>query len=338
VHLTLSSLLRWPCGHPDLAPYRGFEQPESKAGPVTATFLGTTSVLFQDDETAILSDGFFTRPGLIRVLFGSIFSCIAPDRNRVKRMLETLEVEKIAAVFCGHSHYDHALDAPLIAQITGAKLVGSESTLNVGRGFGLTGAQMLAIRDGETVPFDRFRLTFIQSCHSRGDRFPGCIDKPLKPPARVGSWKTGTTWSVLIEHEGRRVLLHGSANFKPGALRAALRDRPADAVYLGIGTLGKQDDAFVDDYWNEVVRASCARRVIPVHWDDFFRGLDEDLRPMRHAMDAFPDAMARILSHAATDGIEVLLPILGRPTDPFAGLPRQSAPSDGARGVSRNIR
>ena len=49
------------------------------------------------------------------------------------------------AVLCGHSHYDHLLDAPLVARATGAKLVGSRTTCAFGRAAGLTESQLVEI-------------------------------------------------------------------------------------------------------------------------------------------------------------------------------------------------
>jgi L-ascorbate metabolism protein UlaG (beta-lactamase superfamily) len=164
--------------------------------------------------------------------------------------------------------------------------------------------------------FGPFELTFVESVHSPGDLHPGTIDAPLVPPARSGAWKTGTTYSVLIRHEGGTTLVHGSANFIPGALRG----HRADVVYLGIGTLGRRDDRFADAYWDEVVRATGARRVILVHWDDFFQPLDRPLRPMPRIVDRFAAGMRHVLRRADADGVEVLLPVAWQPTDPFDGL------------------
>jgi L-ascorbate metabolism protein UlaG (beta-lactamase superfamily) len=299
-------------GSPSLEPFRGYEQQPSTAGDVTARFLGTTSVLFQDAATAIMSDGFVTRPGLARVVFGRI----GPDRERIQDAAKRLEVDSIAAVFTGHSHYDHALDAPTLAQLTGAVLLGSQSTFNIGLGAGLPESAMHVVRDGETMRFGRFELTFLESEHSRPDVHPGTVKAPLVPPARSGEWKNGGTYSVLIRHEHRTILMHGSSNFKA----SALRDHRADVVYLGIGGLGKKPDAFVDAYWDEVVGATRARRVILVHWDNFFHSLDEPLRPMPNVMGSFSGAMQHVLRRAAAHHVEVLLPVPWQRTDPFAGL------------------
>jgi L-ascorbate metabolism protein UlaG (beta-lactamase superfamily) len=304
---------RFPLRHPDLAPFRRYEQCPTAGGAVTAQFFGTASILFRDSTTAVLSEGFVTRPGVVRVLLGRV----APDTARVAGAVRQLGIDSIAAVFTGHSHYDHAMDSPEFARRTGAVLLGSPSTLNIGRGAALPPDQLRAVRDGESLRFGQFTLTFIESRHSPDDRFPGTVDEPLRPPARAGRYRTGATWSVLIEHDGRTMLVHGSANYRAGALRG----RRADVVYLGIATLGKQPDDFVRAYWNEVVRETGAKRVILVHWDDFFRSLDKPLRPLPYAADDFPATMRRLLRLAGND-VEVLLPRLWQSSDPFAPCPR----------------
>jgi L-ascorbate metabolism protein UlaG (beta-lactamase superfamily) len=312
VPLSTARNRRNPFGHPSLEPFRRYEQHPSANGPVTVRFMGVTSLLFQDGETNILSDGFVTRPGLPRIALGRI----APDRERIDDVISTLGVSTIAAVFCGHSHYDHALDAPVFAERTGAVLLGSPDTANVGRGYGLDESKLQVVQENEPIPFGKFELTFVTSRHSPGDRVPGEVMKPVTPPARQSAWKTGITYSVLIRHEHRRILVHGSAGFVPGALR----DHPADVIYLGVGGLGKESPDYIKTYWEEVVVATKARRVILVHWDNFFRGLDKPLQPMLYAADDLHHSMTHILRLGEANGVEVLLPILWEPTDPFAGM------------------
>lgn len=298
--------------HRDLATATCQQIPPTAKPGLTVRFLGTTSLLLQDGDFTILSDGFVSRPGLLRVLLRKI----EPDEERVRSVLECLNVSEIDAVFTNHSHYDHAMDAPVFARMTGAQLIGSKSTVNVGRGQGLPEHRMGTVQDGDTVRIGNFLLTFIESTHSPNDREPGTIDRPLVPPARKSAWKTGTVWSVLILHRGSNILIHGSAGFKRGALKG----RSADVVYLGIAELAKQSEAAVDDYWNEVVRATGARRVFLVHWDDFFRSINEPLQPLPRAAGSFSKAVARVRQRALRDGVEVLIPSLWTPVDPLAGL------------------
>jgi L-ascorbate metabolism protein UlaG (beta-lactamase superfamily) len=304
---------RWPLARADLRPFKPYEQRPSTSGGVRAYFLGTSSILFRDSATAILGDGFVTRPGLMKI----VFSRIAPDTARVRRTLKRLGVDSIAAIYAAHTHYDHVMDAPEFARATGGVLLGSPSTMNVGRGVGLPERQMRVVRGGETLRFGKFSLTFIESRHTPGNRSPGIVDAPLVPPARQKAYKSDTTWAVLIEHDRRTILVHPSTNFVPGEMRG----RHADVVYLGIARLSKETDAFVDSLWNEVVRTTRAKRVILVHWDDFFRSLDEPLRPMPFFADDIAKSIQHITRRAARDSVEVLLPVPWQPTDPFAGLP-----------------
>ncbi|MFE0514718.1 MBL fold metallo-hydrolase [Streptomyces sp. NPDC058964] len=305
--------MRMPVGRPSLRSFLPYEQPAAVPHDgLVAHFLGTSSVLFSDGETSLLTDGFVTRPGLLRVAVGRI----APDRSLVRAAVDRLRVRNLAAVVCAHSHYDHALDAPVWVLETGAELVGSQSTANIGRGMGVPESSLRVVADGNTVSYGRFDLTFVDSVHSPGDHCPGTVDGPLVPPARARAWKTGTAYSVLVAHPAGRVLLHASANFRPGALRGW----HADVVYLGIGSLGKQPPEFLRAYWDEVVVATGARRVVLVHWDDFFVGLHRPLRPLPYFMDDLEVTMRRLLPLADRDGVDVAMPVTWQPSAPLAGL------------------
>jgi L-ascorbate metabolism protein UlaG (beta-lactamase superfamily) len=47
-----------------------------------------------------------------------------------------------------HTHFDHALDAAVVADRTGAVLVGGESTANIGRGHGLAEDRIRVVTPG----------------------------------------------------------------------------------------------------------------------------------------------------------------------------------------------
>jgi L-ascorbate metabolism protein UlaG (beta-lactamase superfamily) len=102
-------------------------------GAVTVRFSGTATLLFSDGQTQWMTDGWFTRPGPLRLLAGKI----SPDLQAIEQGLANNHVTTLAAVLPLHSHYDHAMDAPEVARRTGAQLLGSESTANIARGWGL---------------------------------------------------------------------------------------------------------------------------------------------------------------------------------------------------------
>jgi L-ascorbate metabolism protein UlaG (beta-lactamase superfamily) len=265
---------------------------------LTATWLGVTAVLLSDGAHAILVDPFFTRPRGFGKLVRN--AEIAPDEALIKDGLARAGVTELDAVLVSHSHYDHSMDAGVVARLTGARLGGSPSTLNVGRGAGLGEERLVAMRPGEARTFGSFEVTFVESRHAgaSGGRPTGDILAPLAPPARFLDYKQGGTYSILIRHPQGSVLHHGSAGFVPGALAG----RRADVVLLGIALLPD-----LGGYLAEVVDAVGARRVMPLHWDDFTRPLDATLRPFPLVvrLDRFFEAMARDRADLAVQTFEL---------------------------------
>ncbi|MGW0431135.1 MBL fold metallo-hydrolase [Micromonospora sp. NPDC003197] len=288
------------------------------------TFLGVSTLLIEDEETALLVDGFFTRPGKLRTLLGRI----APDPAVIDRSLHRAGITRLAAVIVGHSHYDHVMDAPLIAARTGAVLVGSPSTRMValgareangraGGGPALDDAQLLVPAEGEPLTFGRFTVTPIPSEHVPPHRFSGELSHPVIPPVRASAYRMGQCYSLLFAHDQGRILVQGSAGFRPGALVG----QQADVAYLGIGTLARQPRDYQERYWRETVETVGARRVIPIHWDDFWRPLDQPLVPLPALVDDIPRALDFLYAKAGVAGIELRLPTSWQPTDPFIDLP-----------------
>jgi L-ascorbate metabolism protein UlaG (beta-lactamase superfamily) len=285
----------------------------SRNAPLRVTFLGVSTLLFDDGQTAILLDGFFTRPNS-RQLF---LEKISPDKTIIKNSLRRAGIDKLAAVIVNHSHYDHAMDAPEVALQTDAVLVGSESTANVGRGWGLPEARIAVRQPNDILTFGRFTVTLLQSRHVPSYFVGGDITAPLVPPVRASAYLEGVSFAVLIEHDGRRLLINASAGFVAGALAG----RRADAVFLGIGQLGKQSPSYMAEYWREMVTASGARRVFPIHWDDFTRPIDQPLRPMPILLDDMNTSLKFLTAEGEKSGVDVRLPEAWTVFDPLDGLP-----------------
>jgi L-ascorbate metabolism protein UlaG (beta-lactamase superfamily) len=301
-------------GRPDLARHSDrFSVPVAGPdAPLTVTWLGVTTLLIDDGTSAVMTDGFFSRPGLGRVGMGKV----SPSPARVDGCLARVGVTKLAAVVPVHTHFDHALDSALVADRTGAQLVGGESAANVGRGHGLAAERLMIADSGTPIRLGAFDITLVKSRHSPPDRFPGTIDQPVVPPVRAAAYRCGEAWSALIHHRssGRRLLIQGSAGFVKGSLA----NRQSEVVYLGVGQLGVQPESYLVDYWTETVRAVGARRVVLVHWDDFFRPLSKPLRALPYVADDL-DVSVRILSRLAEqDGVALDMPTVWQREDPWA--------------------
>ncbi len=306
--------MRLKLGRPFLTEFtKRFDVPPADAGtPLMVTWLGVATLLISDGTSALMTDGFFSRPSLATVALRRV----EPSLERIIGCLERTRVRSLEAVIPVHTHYDHALDSAVVAGRTEAKLVGGESAANIGRGFGQPEDRIVVATSGESMTLGAYEVTLIESKHSPPDRYPGVITEPVVPPAKASAYKCGEAWSVLIHHQqtDSRLLIQGSAGFVEGALAG----QQADVVYLGIGQLGLLPEQYMVDYWNEVVRSVGARRVVLIHWDDFFRPLTEPLRALPYAADDL-DATMRVLSRlAAEDGIPLHLPTVWEPENPWA--------------------
>lgn len=291
--------------HPDLSAYDRYRlrPAASSGGPhVDVTFLGVSTLLIDDGSTALLIDGFFTRPSKAATLLGRI----APDEELIAAALRRHGIERLAAVIAVHSHYDHAMDAPEVAKRTGALLIGSPSTANIARGWNLPETQFRLAAPGEVQAFGAFRVTLFESRHFPHGMAMGEITAPLVPPARADAYKEGGSYSVLIEHPLGSLLVQGSAGWRDGALAG----RHADVVLLGIGGLGGGDDAYRETYWREVVGALGPRCVIPIHYDDFTLPLADPPAAMPALLDDVPRSMDFLIEQGRAQGIGFgLLPV-----------------------------
>jgi L-ascorbate metabolism protein UlaG (beta-lactamase superfamily) len=305
--------MRLKLGRPDLGRYADrFDVPVAGEG-FGVKFLGVASLLMADAESAIMTDGFFSRPPLARVALGRI----APDQVRIDGALARAGVTRLDAIVPVHTHYDHAMDTALVAGRTRGVLAGGESAANIARGHGLPEQQIRVVHPGEELRVGAFRLTMLESAHCPPDRFPGSITEPVVPPVKAAAYKCGEAWSICVEHDsGRTCLIQGSAGFVSGALAG----RRADVAYLGVGQLGVQDEDYIRNYWSETVETVGAARVVLIHWDDFFRPLDRPLRALPYAGDDL-DATMRVLGELAqAQGVALHLPTLWRREDPWRGL------------------
>lgn len=161
--------MRLKPGRPDLGRYahRFTVAPAAPDAPLWATWLGVSTLLIDDGSSTLLTDGYFSRPGLARVQFGKG----GPVPARVDGCLARAGVQGLAAVIAVHTHIDHVLDSALVAERTGAVLVGGESAANVGRGHGLAEDRLVVAAPGQPITLGSYEVTLVESEHCPPDRF-----------------------------------------------------------------------------------------------------------------------------------------------------------------------
>ncbi len=246
---------RWKA-RPELTPRGEVRDPGARIA-----WLGTAGHVIEAGDTTLLVDPFVTRPNLLRTAVARL----VPDENEIARRIPS----RVDAVLCGHSHYDHMLDAPLIARRTGAILVGSRTTCAFARASGVAESQLRIVPPtGATVRIKDAEVRFVRSRHGRirpvGVPFPGEVESP-RLPGRIFHYKMGGAFGILIRAGGVTVYHNGSADL----VDAELDGERADVLLVGLA--GR---ASTRNYVGRLVHALSPSLIVPTHHDAFFAPLE----------------------------------------------------------------
>lgn len=270
----------------------------SPDGTVRVRWLGTAGFAIEHAGTIVLIDPYVTRTSLR----GCLFSRLVSDPAAVAR-----HAPRADAIVAGHTHFDHALDIPAIAQRTGATVFGSRSAVALCRAAGIPEAR---VRNVERNPGSEpviaeigpFRLRFLPSAHSRlllgRVPLPGDITDCDALPLRAERYRCGAVFAVEIRVAGRLLVHLGSAELVEG-----LDVKEPDLLLLCVAGWTASRD-----FPERVARALSPRAVLFAHWDNFFLPLD---RPAV-ALPAMQGArLAERLARASRDARLGVVPLLG---------------------------
>ena len=266
---------------------------------VRVRWLGTAGFALEFQGTTLLFDPYVTRASLLRC----VTSRLVPDAAAI-----AAHTPRADAIIVGHTHFDHALDVPAIAALTGAEVYGSRSAVTLCRASGLPDARLHDVEGSSgaqpvVAAVGPFELRFHPSAHSRlalgRIPFPGEIADCDHVPLRAEAYRCGAVFAVEIRVAGRVILHLGSAEL----IEANLRVREPDLLLLcSAGWTSSRDLP------ERVARAITPRAVLLSHWDDFFRSLDTPARALP-AMQL--DRLVERLGRADRDAKIGIVPLLG---------------------------
>ena len=244
---------------------------------IKVTFFGTTTLLFDDGKDQILFDAHFTRPH-IQKFFKK--EPVSTNTKLCDKIIKKHDIDRLRAIFVSHTHHDHVLDVPYMANKCCAKVYGSKSARNVALGGDVPDENITVFRSGSSYTIGDYKIKVIKALHSKptkiNDNIGEPIEEPLRQPALLRDYKEGGSYDFYVEHGEQKILIHPSFNYIEGQLDGI----KADVVFLGVAGITKVNEETEAKFFYETVEKTGARLVIPVHWDNFFAPLDRPIEDM----------------------------------------------------------
>jgi L-ascorbate metabolism protein UlaG (beta-lactamase superfamily) len=244
--------------------------PDRGADAVRVRWLGTAGFALEHRGCVVLIDPYLTRASLARCLVARL----EPDVAAIER-----HAPRADAIVLGHTHFDHALDAPEIAKRTGARVFGSRSAAALCLASGVRPDRVEIVEPGGSATVERevgpFALRFVPSQHSRlllgRVPFEGEIADCSDVPMRASAYRCGAVFGVEIRVAGRTIYHMGSADL----VDANVSVRHVDLLLMCVAGWTSSRD----------LPERAAARLAPgavllSHWDDFLRPIGAPARAL----------------------------------------------------------
>ncbi|WP_455356977.1 MBL fold metallo-hydrolase [Streptomyces sp. SYSU K217416] len=243
------------------------------AGSASFRWLGTSGWRIDVDGRTVLFDPYLTR--FKTGLFDGAFN---PDTKlRVDPELVREHIGRPEIVLVSHSHWDHLADVPYIAESTGARVVGTETTFRLLVAFGVDPGQISVVKGGEVLDFGGLTVEVVASLHSRNKRHsyfaPGTLNAPpAAVPKTISDLPEGDTlaFQVTAGNGGPSAFLMGASDFS---------ERVAKGLRPDLAMVAVPSSASTYHYVPRLMRALGEPGVVvPVHWDNFEEPLSKPPR------------------------------------------------------------
>lgn len=233
-------------------------------------FLGTAGWEMNDGKITVLVD-----PYISRIKLGEGPSISEADNRKSYSRTDYFEsdtasidtiIQKADYILVHHSHFDHLSDVPYIAKKTGAKVIGTETTCNILRSYGIPEDQLLTVKGGEDYQFEEFSVRVIPSLHSalRDKHYfdSRTYTEPPPAPLKIQDFIEGGSLMFLVRFASHSVLTAGSMNF----VEREVQGLHPDIILPGVNfsRLG------IYRYTERLLTATnFPKIIIPAHWDNF---------------------------------------------------------------------
>lgn len=263
-------------------------------------YLGVAGWHLSTPDSSLVIDPYFTRLSQWRVMTGLAI----PDPGLIRQHLPSADW-----ILVTHPHYDHLMDVPEAASITGAGVYASPQGVELLAILGVPQEQLFTIQPGDRLNCGDFEIEAYTSLHRQilgSVPYQEPLKPNLKPPLRAGDYRIRQQFSFLITAGETRVLIASGIDREP----------VVEADVLLVGADASQEQL------RTILGGVRPRMVFPNHWDDMFRPLSKPTRPMikppkyilfiprRIDLQAFAHTV-----QAIQPGTSVVLPDLFKPYD-----------------------
>jgi L-ascorbate metabolism protein UlaG (beta-lactamase superfamily) len=232
-------------------------------------WLGVSGYRMTYEGRSLFIDPYVSRVPLSAVIRGRP---AVPDHAMIDRFIASEPGRDVVGVLVGHTHFDHAVDAPAICARFGCRAYGSASLVRLMALHGLA-EEAVEVEPYKAYELGPFTVSFTPSLHSKlvlglAVPFDGELTCDHLDGLSPSAYRCGPVWGIRIDVAGVSFYHQGSANLIDDAIKA----HEIDFFLAGVAGRG-----FTTDYWKRILRRLQPRTVVPTHYDDFFRPLSEPM-------------------------------------------------------------
>jgi hypothetical protein len=267
---------------------------------VNLVYLGAGNMVLEQNGEAIITDPFFSNQKLLKLL-GKVKSNPQLYSTWKTNFEYFLSPAVVRAGLVSHTHYDHAMDLPLLLEdryLTNLNVAYGNSYLpQILQNFDKEGVNLSALSQhqvynpavGSDTDYQwisvtpRIRFLPILSNHAPHTKKKLYMDKPLdaeyfdehliysNSKTKAFKWSTGETFSFLVDFidtDTLRVFIQTSASQHPFGFP------PPDEIKkknVDVAVLCYASALNVDNYPNALISLIKPVKLVFVHWEDFFR-------------------------------------------------------------------
>lgn len=243
---------------------------QAQEGEIKLRYFGTAGWEITDGTITVLVD-----PYISRLKLGEGPSTSKDDTRSVYNPSDVFQsdtvlinslIKKADFILVHHSHFDHLSDVPYIAKMTGAKVIGTESTTNVLKAYGVPNEQLFTVKGGEDYQFENFSVRVLESIHSAlNDKHyfdSRTIPATVTAPMKISEFVEGGSLMFLARFKNHKVLTMGSMNYIERELDGLRPDIMLPGVNFSRLEIYKYTERMMQ-------LTGYPKTVIPSHWDNF---------------------------------------------------------------------